>query len=121
MCGRFTLTTTPQDLQTAFSWLSIPPGAVSPRYNIAPTQPIAVVANNGQKEPRLFHLGLDPFLGKRPWHREPNDQCPRRDPGGETRLSFSIPPPPMPDPLGWVLRMESNSWEKIQTADVHPP
>ncbi len=66
MCGRFTLTTTPQDLQTAFSWLSIPPDAVSPRYNIAPTQPIAVVANNGQKSLDYFIWGLIPSWAKDP-------------------------------------------------------
>lgn len=45
MCGRFTLTAEPADLQAAFNLAEAPP-TPAPRYNIAPTQPVAVVANN---------------------------------------------------------------------------
>src|SRR5262245_26382484 len=48
MCGRFTLATTPDELAREFD-LNSPP-AVRPRYNIAPTKPIAVVAVNPQTE-----------------------------------------------------------------------
>jgi len=47
MCGRFTLTVDPGDLQDTFYWVNFGNAELSPRYNISPTQPIAVVANNG--------------------------------------------------------------------------
>ncbi len=41
MCGRFTLRTPPKDLVEIFQLLRTP--ELAPRYNIAPTQPVAVV------------------------------------------------------------------------------
>ena len=43
MCGRFTLTVDPADLQAAFPDFSFPPQG-APRFNIAPTQPVLAVA-----------------------------------------------------------------------------
>ena len=45
MCGRFTLTTDTKKLAEAFVAFD-PPDEVIPRYNIAPSQPVAVVARN---------------------------------------------------------------------------
>jgi len=42
MCGRFTLVADPNDLREAFPWLNIPEG-INPRYNVAPSQPVAVI------------------------------------------------------------------------------
>ena len=63
MCGRFTLTVTPDELANAFSWLVLPEGIETqkPRYNIAPSQPIAVVPNTGDKKLDFFIWGLIPF------------------------------------------------------------
>ncbi len=65
MCGRFTLTADPAALQSAFPWITIPP-EISPRYNIAPTQPVAVIPNDGQNRMDYFVWGLIPFWAKDP-------------------------------------------------------
>ncbi|MGG6241904.1 SOS response-associated peptidase [Nodosilinea sp. AN01ver1] len=65
MCGRFSLNQTGEDLAAAFHLKAVPP--VAPRYNVAPTQPVAtVVATPEQPEPH-FHLlqwGLVPSWAK---------------------------------------------------------
>ena len=48
MCGRFTLTAKPQKLRQRFA-LAAAPEEFSPRYNIAPTQDVLVVANRTQR------------------------------------------------------------------------
>ncbi len=65
MCGRFTLTATPEQLQEAFPGLQIPPG-IAPRYNIAPSQPVAVIANNQPNRLDFFVWGLIPSWAKDP-------------------------------------------------------
>lgn len=65
MCGRFTLTADPNDLREAFPWLNIP-RPVEPRYNIAPSQPVAVVANDGKNTLDYFVWGLIPSWAKDP-------------------------------------------------------
>ena len=68
MCGRFTLAATPDELQQAFPWLTLPEAddALPPRYNIAPSQPIPVVANTGDNKLDYFVWGLIPFWAKDP-------------------------------------------------------
>jgi putative SOS response-associated peptidase YedK len=67
MCGRFTLTVDPSDLQEAFPGFAPPAGSTAtPRYNIAPTQSVAAVANNGQKQIEFFRWGLIPSWAKDP-------------------------------------------------------
>ena len=69
MCGRFTLTADIQTLQDAFPFVAMPegmPGAVQPRYNIAPTQPVAVVPNDGKNRLDFFVWGLIPSWAKDP-------------------------------------------------------
>ena len=65
MCGRFTLTTSPEQLRQEFPWLSVP-DEISPRYNIAPTQPVAVVPNDGKNQLEYFLWGLIPSWAKDP-------------------------------------------------------
>jgi len=65
MCGRFTLTVDPGQLQEAFPWVDIPDG-IHRRYNIAPTQPVAVVPNDGLNRLDFFNWGLIPFWAKDP-------------------------------------------------------
>jgi len=65
MCGRFTLTATPEQLQEAFPGLQIPSG-IAPRYNIAPSQPVAVIANNQPNRLDFFVWGLIPSWAKDP-------------------------------------------------------
>lgn len=65
MCGRFTLTATPESIRSFFDWLEVA-DEVLPRYNIAPTQPVAVVANNHREKLDFFTWGLVPSWAKDP-------------------------------------------------------
>jgi putative SOS response-associated peptidase YedK len=65
MCGRFTLTASPDHLQDAFPDFAVP-RQMSPHYNIAPTQPIAVVPNTGENAVDFFVWGLIPSWAKDP-------------------------------------------------------
>lgn len=63
MCGRFTLWTTPADMVEIFQLLRLP--ELSPRYNIAPTQPVAVVRQTeSARELSLMRWGLIPSWAK---------------------------------------------------------
>lgn len=59
MCGRFTLTAHPQVIQTAFD-LKHMPARMDARYNIAPTQPIAVITNEAPDALTFLRWGLVP-------------------------------------------------------------
>jgi putative SOS response-associated peptidase YedK len=65
MCGRFTLTVDPADLQLLLN-LGELPSELSPRYNIAPTQPVAVVADPASRRVEMFRWGLIPSWAKDP-------------------------------------------------------
>lgn len=65
MCGRFTLTVDPGQLQQTLSWVEVPE-ELTPRFNIAPSQPVAVVANDGQNRLDFFVWGLIPSWAKDP-------------------------------------------------------
>ena len=63
MCGRFTLSTSPEELARCFQVVELP--GLSPRYNIAPTQQVATVRavvqeQGGARELRLLRWGLVP-------------------------------------------------------------
>jgi len=67
MCGRFTLSSPPEILASLFDLEEVP--ALSPRYNIAPTQPVAVVRLDLEREAReltFLRWGLVPFWAKDP-------------------------------------------------------
>lgn len=66
MCGRFTLTLDPGELQEL---LALGPfvHVVQPRYNIAPSQPIPIVRDPDKREVELYLWGLVPF-----WADDPN-------------------------------------------------
>jgi putative SOS response-associated peptidase YedK len=66
MCGRFTLTVDPSDLKEAFYWVNFGSADFTPRYNIAPTQGVPVVTNNGENKLDFFTWGLVPFWAKDP-------------------------------------------------------
>lgn len=63
MCGRFSLTVSPDQLRAAFD-LEQPPPALEPRYNIAPSQPVAVISNEGPRQIEFFQWGLVPAWAK---------------------------------------------------------
>jgi len=65
MCGRFILTASPQQLRGLFAYPEQP--NFPARYNIAPTQPIAVVRlMNGHRQFALMRWGLLPAWVKDP-------------------------------------------------------
>ena len=66
MCGRFTLTVDPADLQEAFPNLAPIINDLAPRYNIAPTQPIAVIINKGAYSLEFSIWGFVPSWAKDP-------------------------------------------------------
>lgn len=68
MCGRFTLAISPQELAEAFD-LAEAPHDFPPRYNIAPSQPIAAIlktAENPQRHFQFLKWGLIPSWSKDP-------------------------------------------------------
>jgi putative SOS response-associated peptidase YedK len=65
MCGRFTLTVDPADLQDAFPQL-IFPEKYAPRFNISPTQPILAIPNDSKNIADFFVWGLIPSWAKDP-------------------------------------------------------
>jgi len=65
MCGRFTLTIDPAELQDAFDDYTFPQ-LFAPRFNIAPTQPVLAIPNNGEKRAGFFTWGLIPSWAKNP-------------------------------------------------------
>lgn len=67
MCGRFTLTSTPEQLAEELE-LTLLPSDYRPRYNIAPLQPVLVVRQeeDGDREAAMLRWGLVPFWAKEP-------------------------------------------------------
>jgi putative SOS response-associated peptidase YedK len=63
MCGRFTLTLDPGELQESLNLGEIT-FEYQPRYNIAPTQPVAVVREAQSRKVELFRWGLVPSWAK---------------------------------------------------------
>ena len=64
MCGRYSLTVTLDELKEAFPDLKISLKQYAPRYNIAPTQPIAIVRNEEERKLDLHKWGLIPSWSK---------------------------------------------------------
>lgn len=70
MCGRFSLKADLDELSMAFPGVEFPPN-LTPRYNIAPTQPVAVITNAQPQRVEFFRWGLipawaqDPAIGAR--------------------------------------------------------
>jgi putative SOS response-associated peptidase YedK len=63
MCGRFVLISDAQTIQTAFDLTSVPHETVA-RFNIAPTQPVAVITNENPHELTYHRWGLIPSWSK---------------------------------------------------------
>ncbi|MDK1028809.1 MAG: SOS response-associated peptidase [Anaerolineae bacterium] len=65
MCGRFTLTVDPAEMGAAFRNYNFPSQFV-PRFNIAPSQPILAIPNDGNNKADFFIWGLIPSWAKDP-------------------------------------------------------
>jgi putative SOS response-associated peptidase YedK len=66
VCGRFTLTADPAELQSVLEGLELPANGLSPRYNIAPSQAVAVSANDNPRSLAFYKWGLIPSWAKDP-------------------------------------------------------
>src|SRR5581483_1340130 len=67
MCGRYAVTSSPEAIRALFRYAELP--NFPPRYNVAPTQPIAVVRLvNGERHFALVRWGLLP-----PWVKDPKN------------------------------------------------
>lgn len=65
MCGRYTLTVNPGETGEGFEKYAIP-SQFAPRFNIAPTQPVLAIPNDGRNMADFFHWGLIPSWAKDP-------------------------------------------------------
>jgi putative SOS response-associated peptidase YedK len=65
MCGRYTITVHADTAREALGLASMP-ADYHPRYNVAPTQPVLAVANNGERAAEWMRWGLIPFWAKDP-------------------------------------------------------
>lgn len=65
MCGRYTLTADAESIQLAFK-LDDNDGWTEPRFNIAPTQQVAVITDRDPKTLSLMRWGLVPSWAKDP-------------------------------------------------------
>jgi len=65
MCGRFTLTVDPAELQEKFGGYVFPK-KFAPRFNIAPTQPVLAIPNDEKFRADFFVWGLIPMWAKDP-------------------------------------------------------
>ena len=57
MCGRYTLITDMDTLQARFSFESVDLG-LAPSFNVAPTQQVLTVVNDGENHARYMRWGL---------------------------------------------------------------
>lgn len=64
MCGRFTLAARPEELLEEFIDYRPPEEPPTPRYNVAPTQQVLVIPNDGSDRMQRMRWGLVPFWAK---------------------------------------------------------
>ena len=65
MCGRFTLAVDAAQLEEDFEGVAFP-AQFAPRYNIAPSQPVMVIPNDGKRTAAFFVWGMIPSWSKDP-------------------------------------------------------
>ena len=67
MCGRYSLVATPAEIDDLLGPLQLPLPELRPRYNISPSQSVAIVrvVEGGERELALVHWGLIP-----PWSKD---------------------------------------------------
>ena len=63
MCGRYALVANISELQERFGFVS-EDASLEPRYNIAPTDPVLTVTNDGRRRGEMMRWGLVPSWAK---------------------------------------------------------
>ena len=104
MCGRFALTDAPEEVAALFGYLDAEP--FPPRYNIAPTQPIAIVRE--EHHARRFALvrwGLVPAWVEDPKHFLAPHQRPHRGHRRQAGVQERHAVPPLPGSGVRLLRV----------------
>ncbi len=101
MCGRFTLHHTLEEIEERFAAEAV--AEATPRYNIAPTQDILVVTQNGSRHLQAYHWGLIPS-----WAKDPAIGNRMINARAETLAEKTFVPhrpltPPLPDPCRRLL------------------
>ena len=66
MCGRNALFADQRDLEEHFDATIATDGGYTPRYNIAPGQPLEIITNDAPTEIDQYHWGLIPFWTETP-------------------------------------------------------
>ena len=111
MCGRYRLSRRKQIIEEHFDSASGEDDDWSPRYNIAPTQPVSVILQH-PKEPlrqlSLMKWGSHSTLVERPVYRDKHDQREIGDGRYETSVPRCVEISEMPDPSRCVLRVEAH-------------
>ena len=64
MCGRYSQTLTPEQIDEAFGPITLPSGGLDVNYNVAPTQRVPVITNRHPDRVEVFEWGLVPFWSK---------------------------------------------------------
>ena len=110
MCGRYRLSRRKQIIEEHFDsdpwdedW--------TPRYNIAPTQPVPVIRQHPKEPVRelsLMRWGLIPSWAKDPSVAAQHDQREVGNGGHEARVPRCAEIPQVPDPCGRLLRVGAN-------------
>jgi putative SOS response-associated peptidase YedK len=65
MCGRFSLSVDPEELQDAWPQVTFP-RSMQARFNISPTQPVLAISNDSSSKADFFIWGLIPSWAKDP-------------------------------------------------------
>ena len=102
MCGRYTIIASPEALRALFRYQEQP--NFPPRYNVAPTQPIAIVRLvAGQCHFALVRWGLLPSWGQGSEDLLAADQRARRIGGREAGVPRRHETAALPDSGRWFL------------------
>ena len=106
MCSRYSLTSPPEAVRAYFRYLN--EAVFPPRYNIAPSQPVAIVRNTLQGRARTGAgaLGLDPAVGQGSARILDPDQCPLRDGSRQALVPRRFAPSPLPRARRRLLRVD---------------
>ena len=118
MCGRFLLKSPLVELQRAFGFAERP--NLGPRFNIAPTQTVAIVRlrqeDGGGRELALVRWGLVPPVGQGAFDRQQDDQRPGGGDRDKAGLPRRLPPASLPGARGRLLRVAEARGRRPQAA-----
>ena len=104
MCGRYSLKADIAQLAMRFEFAA-DEAIHEPAYNIAPTQQVLTVTNDGERRASYMRWGLIPFWAKDAKIGYRMNQCQGRDRSREAQLSHRAAQTAVLDSRRWFLRM----------------